>query len=197
MFGWRVVGVGDGVWDGVVVEGGGFSTVADIEGVVGGGDGGGDESSYGDRFGDGPFDAGDVDCVVLGDVSDERYASGCEGNDEVALTVEVVVDADGWEPSQCVGVGCDVFGGVAGAAQVGVQDGSSGVEPCDGPVRSGPYVVEAVEVLDPDGFALPFIVDGFDVVGPTEVAGWRDDDFDTEEETDPGPDREWVVGVRG
>ena len=93
-------------------------------------------------------------------------------------------------------VGCDVVGGVSGATQVGVQDGPAGVEPFNGPVRSLAQSVEAVEVLGPDCFALPFVVDGFDMVGPAEVSWRADDDFDAEEETDPRPDRERVVGVR-
>ena len=115
-----MVGVDDGVWDGVVVDDGGFSAVADLEAMVGGGDGGGDEPSDGDRFGDGPVDAGDVDGLLFGDVSDEGDASCCERDDKVAAPVEVVVDADRWEPSQRVGVRCDVLGGIAGAAQVWV-----------------------------------------------------------------------------
>ena len=51
-------------------------------------------------------------------------------------------------------------------------------------------------MLDPDGFALPFVVDGFYMVGPAEVAWRADDDLNTEEETDPRPDRERVVGMR-
>ena len=120
LFGWRVVGVEDGVWDGVVVDDGGFSTVADFEAMVGGGDGGGDEPSDGDRFAGGPVDAGDTDGVVLCDVSDEGDASGCEWNGKVAGLIEMVVDADRWEPSQRVCVCCDVLGGMAGTAQVWV-----------------------------------------------------------------------------
>ena len=51
-------------------------------------------------------------------------------------------------------------------------------------------------MLDPDGLALPFVVDGFYVIGPAEVAWRADDDFDAEEQTDPRPDRERVVGMR-
>jgi hypothetical protein len=66
----RVVGVDDGVVDGVVESFDGFALAADFEAMVGGGDGGGDEPSGGDRVRDGPIDVGDPDGVVFGDVAE-------------------------------------------------------------------------------------------------------------------------------
>ena len=68
---WWVVGLCDGAVDGVVVSGDEFALVSYFELVVTGGDGGGDESSNGDRVGDGPVGEGDLDGSVLGDVPDE------------------------------------------------------------------------------------------------------------------------------
>ena len=195
MFGWWVVGVGDGLVDWVVVALDGFALAADGEVLVGGADGRGDERTDGQGVGDGPVGVGEADGVVLVDVAEERDPSCGEWDVEVAFGVEVVGDADGWGPAELVPVGVDVFGWVAGAAGGGVEDGSAGVEPLDGTVRAGFESVEVVVAFSPDGFALPFVVDGFDVVGPSNDAGWRDEDLDTEVEADPDPVGEGVVGV--
>ena len=111
---WRVVGLVDGVFDGVVEVGDGLALVADLEAVVSCGDGGGSECSCGDGGGYRPVGVGEVDGVVFGDVADEGDASVAEWDGEVAVFVEVVRDGDGGWPSQLVGVVGDVFGGVAG-----------------------------------------------------------------------------------
>ena len=67
----RVVGLFDGVVDGVVETGDSFALMPDLELVVASGDGGGDESSNGHRVGDGPVGAGNVDGSLLGDVTHE------------------------------------------------------------------------------------------------------------------------------
>ncbi len=69
---WRVVGLDDGVFDGILKVGDGFALMADFEAMVLGGNGGCDESSDRDRVWDGPVVVGDFNGVVFGDVTDVR-----------------------------------------------------------------------------------------------------------------------------
>jgi len=99
---WRVVGVDDAVFDGVVVSGDGFALVADVEAVICGVDGGGDESSDGDCVGNWPVGEGNFHGSTVGDVSDERDSSDAHGEAEVAFVVEVVGNGDGGRPTETV-----------------------------------------------------------------------------------------------
>ena len=126
--GW-VVGLDDVVVDGVVESVDTFALVTDLELPVTGGDGCCDESTDGDDVGDWPVGERDFDGVVVGDVPDERDTSLAYREYEVAFSVEVVSDRDGWWPTQAVGVGCNVVGWVAGSCHVWVKDRSAGVEP--------------------------------------------------------------------
>ncbi len=194
---WGVVGLDDGVFDGVFEIGDGFALVADSEAVVARGDGGGDECSFrdGDRYW--PGAVGEFNGVVFGDVADKGDASVAHGEGEVATSVEMVGNGDRWWPAQLVSVAFDVFGWVAGSVDVWVVHWSTGVEPFNGPVRSFAQVVEAGVTLRSDGAFLPFVVDCFDVVGPSVASWWPDDGFDSEVETEPYPVGERIVLVGG
>ena len=114
---WRVVGLFDGVFDGVVKAGDGFALVADLEALAARCDGGCDECPDRDGGRDGPLGESDLDGVVFGDVSDERDSSVAHGEGEVAFLVEVVANGDVWWPAQLVRVASNVLGWGIGCLQ--------------------------------------------------------------------------------
>lgn len=130
----RVVGLDDVVVDGVVEMVDRFALVSDLELSVTGGDGGGDESTDRDAVGYGPVGERDFDGVTVGDISHEGDTSLTDREYEVAFSVEVVGNRDGWWPSQSAGVQSDVVGWVTGPDLVWVVDGSTGVEPVNSPL---------------------------------------------------------------
>lgn len=120
---WWVVGLCDGVVDWVVVSGDGFALMPDLELVVTGGEGCGDESSDGDRVRDWPIGEGDLYGVLLGDVTDEGDPSVTEWQGQGTVAVEVISNGDrGW-PLQVIGLGRDELSWVAGTGQVGLRIG--------------------------------------------------------------------------
>ena len=129
---WWVVGVGEWFWYRVGECGCGFSLVSDGEFVVGGGDGGGDESAGWDAFGYGVVAVGDLDGVFCGDMAEEGDSSVAEGDGQFVGGVEVVGYRYGGWPAELVAVLVDVFGWVSGSMDGRVEDGSFGVEPFAG-----------------------------------------------------------------
>ena len=123
---WRVVGLDDGVFDGVVEVGDRFCLVPDPETPVAGREGCCDESTDRDGVGYWPVRVGDVDAVVVGDMSDERDTPVTDGEVEGAFRVEMVGNGDVGRPPQLVCVGLDVLGRVAGPDHIGVVDRAAG-----------------------------------------------------------------------
>ena len=74
---------------------------------------------------------------------------------------------------------------------------STGVEPCNGPVRSLSEFGEAGVTFGSDGAVLPFVVDCFDVVRPSMASWWPDDGFDPEVEACLDPVGERIVDMGG
>ena len=194
--GWVVAG-GDWVSDWVGVGGDGFAAVSDGECLIGGGDGGGDEGSGWDGGGHGPGGVGDVDGVVVVDVTEVGDSAWCEAEGESSFLVAVVGEVDVGGPAKLIGVSGNVFGWVAGSVHGGVEDGPVMVEPPAGLLGSGSEFVEGAEVTGSDGTGLPEFVDGLDVVSPSEFSGRRDNDFGPEEQAETSPFSPWVVLMSG
>jgi hypothetical protein len=194
--GWVVAG-GDGLVDWVGVGCDDVALVSDGEGVVGGGDGGGYECTDGDFVGNGPGVVGDVDGVVIVDVAEVGDTTDGEGKEESPFVVAVVGEVDvGW-PAELVAVSGDVLGGVAGAAGDWIEDRSAMVEPPAGFLGAGAEFIEVGEVTGSDGTRLPEFVDCFNVVGPSQFSGRRDDDFGPKEQAETSPFSPWVVPMGG
>jgi hypothetical protein len=110
-----------------------LSSVADLEMPVCSIDVGNHQGSDGEGCWDRPRVVGNGDGVVGGDMAEESDTSSGQRHLGGVGGINEVVDAEArWWPSQLEAERVNVFGGVAAAAVVGIEDGARGGSGSDG-----------------------------------------------------------------